>query len=160
MIANLIERRNSPCKTEFPGVKLKRQIIDYYLKGICNLTQQYGIYAIEISTPSKVHGIYLIQTDDIDIEFSKVFTEYIKKIQPRSSQRANSIFTNHVFSIIYSYFSKLDKTKIQSTSPVQTSRHTIVRNEIAVFSEVLNAIRENLSAIRSQKMLNKIYKKY
>ena len=31
----------------------------------------------------------------------------------------------------------------ESTSPVQTSRHTNVRNEIAAFSAFLNKIREN-----------------
>ena len=49
--------------------------MDYYLKDMCNLTQQYGIYTIEISTPRTLHGKYVIQTDDIDLEFSKVFTE-------------------------------------------------------------------------------------
>ena len=145
LIANLFERGNSHCTTEFPEVKIKRQIIDHYLKGICNIAQQYGIYIIEISLPSKFHGKYLIQTDDVDIEFPLVFTEYIKNIQHRSSQRANSIFTNDVFSIIFSYLSKLERTDSQGTSPVQTSRHTTVRNEITAFSEFLNAIRKNLS---------------
>ena len=86
LIAKLFERGISPCKAEFPEEKNKRQIIDHYLKGICNLTQQYGIYTIEIQSPSKFHGKYLIQTDDVDIEFSKVFTEYIKNIQHQNSQ--------------------------------------------------------------------------
>ena len=88
LIANLFERGVSPCTAEFPEVKIKRQFIDLYLKGICNLTQQYGIDTIEIQTPSKFHGKYLLQTDDVYIEFSKVFTEYIKKIQHQ-----NSLFT-------------------------------------------------------------------
>ena len=71
-----------------PEIKIKRQIIDHYLKGICNLTKQYGIYTIELSTASKFHGKYVIQTDDVDLEFSKVFTEYIKNIQHQNSQRA------------------------------------------------------------------------
>ena len=66
-------------KEEFPEVKIKRQFIDHYLKGICNLTQQYGTHTIDIQSPSKFHGKYLIQTDDVDIEFSRKFTEYIKK---------------------------------------------------------------------------------
>ena len=40
------------------------------------------------------------------------------------------MFTNDVFSIICSYLSILEKTESQGTSPVQTSRHTTVRNEI------------------------------
>ena len=135
----------SPCKSEFPDLKNKRQIIEHYLKDKCNLTQQYGIYTIEISTPRTLHGKYVIQTDDIDLEFSKVFTEYIKSIQYQNSQRANSKFTNEVFTIIYSYLSILERTEAQSISPVQTSKHTKVRNEIVAFSTFLNAIRENFT---------------
>ena len=101
LLENLFEPGISPCKSEFPDLKIKRQIIEHYLKDICSLTQQYGIYTIEISTPRTLHGKYDIQTDDIDLEFSKVFTEYIKSIQYQNSQRANSIFTNEVFAIIY-----------------------------------------------------------
>ena len=107
--------------------KIKRQIVDHYIKGICNLTQQYEIYTIELSTASKYHGKYVIQTDDVDIEFSKVFTEYSKNIQHHNSQRANSIFTNDVFAIIYNYLSILEKTETENISPIQTSRHTNIR---------------------------------
>ena len=115
------------------------------MKDICNLTQQYGIYTIEFSTPRTLHGKYVIQTDDIDLEFSKVFTEYNKSIQYQHSQRANSIFTNEVFALIYSYISILERTEAQSTSPVQTSKLLKVRNAIAAFSTFLNAIRENFT---------------
>ena len=33
LIANLFEKGISPCTAEFPEVKVKRQIIDHYLKG-------------------------------------------------------------------------------------------------------------------------------
>ena len=56
LIANLFERVVSPCTAEFPEVKIKRQIVDLYLKGICNLTQQYENYTVEIQTPSKFQG--------------------------------------------------------------------------------------------------------
>ena len=115
------------------------------MKDICNLTQQYGIYTIEFSTPRTVHGKYVIQTDDIDFEFSKIVTEIIKSIQYQNSQRANYIFTNEVFAIIYSYISILEKIDAQSTSPTQTSKHTLVRNKITVFSTFLNIIRENFT---------------
>ena len=124
LIANLFEQGISPCKAELSEIKIKRQIVDLYLEGRYNLAQQYGIYTMELSTAIKFHGKYLIQTDDI--EFSKVFTEYIKNIQNQNSQRANSIFTNNVFAIIYSYLSILEKTETQSTSPVQTSSYTNV----------------------------------
>ena len=74
-----------------------------------------------------------------------MFTEYIKSIQYQNSQRANSIFTKEVFALIYTYVSILERTEAQSTSPVQTSKHTKVRNEIVAFSTFLNAIRENFS---------------
>ena len=135
LIAKLFERGVSPCTAELPEVKIKRQIVDQYLKGICNLTQQYGNYTREIKTPSKFHGRYLIQTDNIDIEFSKVFTEYIKNVQHQNSQRANSIFTNAVFRTIYGFLSIFEKTESHGTSPVQTSKHTTVRHEITIFSE-------------------------
>ena len=141
LIANLFEGGVSPCTAEFPEVKIIRQFIDHYFKEICNLTQQYGIYTIEIQTPSKFHVRYLLQTDDVDIEISRVFTEYIKNIQHRNSQRANSLFTNEVFQIIYSYLSILEKPESQGTSPVQTSKHTSVTHEIAIFSEYLNTVK-------------------
>ena len=114
----------SPCKAEFPDVKIKRQIIEHYLKDICNLTQQYGIYTIEFSTPNPNHRKYVIQTDDLELEFSKVFLEYIKSIQYHNSQRANSIFTNEVFAIIYSYILLLEKTenlKLQYVNRIETN---------------------------------------
>ena len=42
LLVNLFEPGISPCKAKFPDVKVKRQIIEHYLKDICNLTQQYG----------------------------------------------------------------------------------------------------------------------
>ena len=97
LLVNLFEPGISPCKAKFPDVKIKRQIIEHYLKDICNLTQQYGIYTIELSTPNTAHGKYVIQTDDIELQSAKVFIEYIKSIQNHNSQRANTIFTNEVF---------------------------------------------------------------
>ena len=121
LIVKLFEQGIIPCKAEFPEIKTKRQIVDQYLKRICNLIQQYGIFTMELSTASNFHGKYVIQTDDIDIEFSKVFAEYIKNIQHQNSQSANSIFTNDVFAIIYCYLSILENKETQITSPVQTS---------------------------------------
>ena len=145
LIANIFEQGISPCKAEFPETKSKGQIVNHYIKGICNLTQQYGFYTIELSTTRNFHGKYVTQTDDVDIEFSKLFTEYIKNIQNQNSQRANSIFTDDVFAIIYNYLSILEKKETESTSTVQTSRHTNLRNEITAFSAFLNTIRENFS---------------
>ena len=145
LLVNLFEPEISPCKAKFPDVKIKRQIIEHYLKDICNLTQQYGIYTIEFSTPQTAHNKYEIQTDDIDYDFSKVFIEKIKSIQYHNSQRANSIFTYEVFAIKYSYISILEKTEVQSTSPTETAKHTKVRNEITIFSTFLHIIRKNFT---------------
>ena len=49
--------------------------------------------------------------------------------------------TNDVFSLIYSYLSILEPNEPQADSPTQTSRHTIVRQEIHIFSKFLKAIR-------------------
>ena len=87
LIENLFERGVSPCTAEFPEVKIKRQIVDHYLKRICNLTQQYRIYTIELQSPSKFYGRYLLQTDGVDTEFSKVDIEYIKNIQHQNIQQ-------------------------------------------------------------------------
>ena len=72
LIANIFEQGTSPCKAEFPETKIKRQIVDHYIKRICNLTQQYGIYTIELSTTKNFHGKYVIQTEDVDIEFYRI----------------------------------------------------------------------------------------
>ena len=103
LIANVFEQGISPCKAEFPEVKFKRQIIDHYLKGICNLTQPYGIYTIELSTESRYHSKQVIQTDDVDIKFSKIFKNNTKihKKQTQYSFFFRCIF-NDVFSLIYS----------------------------------------------------------
>ena len=145
LLVNLFKPGISPCKAEFPDVEIKRQIIEYYLKDICNLTQQHGIYTIEFSTSNTAHRKYVIQTNDVELEFSKVFKEYIKSIQYHNSQRANSIFTNEIFAIIYSYISILEKTEVQSISPTETSKHTKVRNEITVFLTFLHIIRKHFT---------------
>ena len=146
LLLNLFEPGISPCKTEFPDVKIKRQIIDHHLKDICNLTHQYGIYSIEFSSPNRNHSKYVIQTDDLDLEFSKVFSEYIKSIQYHNSQRANSIFTNEVFAIIYSYISILEnEIPTPNVSPTETSKHIRVRHEITLLSSFLNIIKENFT---------------
>ena len=119
MIAKLFEKGESPCTKEFPDGKIKRQLLDHSIKGICSLTSHFGIYTIEIRSQNSFHDRYLIQTDDVDIECSKLFTLNIKNIQHQNSQRENSIFTNDVFSLIYSYLSILELDEPQSDSPTQ-----------------------------------------
>ena len=160
-----------------PDIKIKRQLLDHYIKGICNLISCFGtytkeirspnafhngyliqtdngicnlitclgIYTKEIRSPNAFHNGYIIQTDDVDIDLSKVFTQYIKNIQHQNSQRANSIFTNDVFSTIYNCLSILEMSQTQNDSPTQTSRHTIVRHELHIISKILHAIRENIT---------------
>ena len=144
LLINLFEPGISPCKTEFPDVRIRRQLINRYIKDIAKIIQQYGICSDYRNLYTRKQK-YVVQTDDLDLEFPKVFTEYIKNIQYHNSQRANSIFTNEVFAIIYTNLNLLETTETQSTSPIQRSRHTKVRNEITAFSTFLYAIRENFS---------------
>ena len=75
LIAKFFEKGESPCTREFPDGKIKRQLLDHYLKRICSLTSRYGIYTTEIRSPNAFHDRYLIQIDDVDNEFSKIFTQ-------------------------------------------------------------------------------------
>ena len=77
LIANLLQIGESPCTKEFHDVKIKRQLLDHYIKGISSLTSHYGIYTIEIRSPNAFHDKYFVQVHDVDIEFSKIFTQYI-----------------------------------------------------------------------------------
>ena len=144
LIVNLFEKGNRPCKQEFPESRIKRRILDYYLKGICNTTSKYAIITIEVLSPKVNHPTDQKQTDDLEIEFSKIFTDYIRKMQHQNSQRVNSIFKNDDFFNHFSYLSILELKEIQNESPTQTSRHSIVRQEIYLFSKFFNTIRENL----------------
>ena len=146
LLLNLFEPGISPCKTEFPDVKIKRQIIDHYLKDICNLTQQYGIYSIEFSSPNQNHSKYIIQTDDLDLEFSKVFSEYIKASNIITHKEQTPYSPMKFFAIIYSYISILEnEIQIPNVSPTETSKHIRVRHEITLLSSFLNIIKENFT---------------
>ena len=130
LILILFENGNSPCKQKFPKLRIKRQILDRYLRGIRNTKSYYGIFTIEILSPKPNHPLHQIQTDDMDKESSKVFTDHIKNIEPQISQRANSISTNEIFSFIYGYLSILELKDLKNEPPTQTSRHSTVRQEI------------------------------
>ena len=39
LLVNLFEPGMSPCKSEITDIKIKRQIIEHYLKDTCSLTQ-------------------------------------------------------------------------------------------------------------------------
>ena len=124
---------------------MKRQILYHYLKGICNITSHHSIFEREIVSPKPNHPTHQIQTDDIDDDFSKVFTEYIFfKLQQQNSQRANSVLTNDVFSLIYRYKSIIESKETQNLSPLQKSRHSTIRHEINIFSKFLDSTRESL----------------
>ena len=160
LIVYLLEKGVSPCKQEFPEVQIKRQILDHNLKDIYNITSLYGMFTIEIASPKLNHKKHQIRTEDIDIEFSKFITDYIKIIQHQNSQRANSIFTNDVFAVNNSYLSILESKETQGDSPNQISRHTAVRREISIFSKFLITIRGSPLITIYHKMVNTIYKRY
>ena len=52
-----------------------------------------------------------------------------------------------MYSHIYPYLSILELKQPQNDSPTQTSRHTIVRQEINTFSKNFNGIQEDLTNI-------------
>ena len=101
---NIFEQGISPCKAEFPEIKTKRQIVDHYIKEICNLTQQYGFYTIELSTTSKFHGKYVIQTDDVDFQkySQNTLKTYNIKIHREQIQCSLTMFLQQ-YIIIYLY---------------------------------------------------------
>ena len=135
-----IRKKNSPYKKELSEVRVIRQTPDHYLKDVCSITSYYGIFTIEIASPKSNLIRHQIKTDDRIQRYRilKNFTDYIKNIQHQNSQRANSMFTNDVFSIIFNYLSKLELKETQSESPTQTPRHTTVRQKICVLSKFLN----------------------
>ena len=49
----------------------KRQILDHHIKNKCKITSYNGIFTIELIPPQSNQKSHQIQTDDIDIEFSK-----------------------------------------------------------------------------------------
>ena len=76
---SLFKKRISPCKQELPDMKIIRQTLDHYLPGISNITSFYGIFTFEILTSQTHQTSHRI--DDIELDFFKVFIEYIKNIQ-------------------------------------------------------------------------------
>ena len=158
LLLNLFEPGSSPCKTEFPDIRIRRQILDHYVKDIAKITQQYGIYTIGIRTLDDKK--YIFQTDDLDLEFSKVFTEYIKNIQYHNSQRANSLFTNEVFAIIYTNINILETTQ---TKVHHHFKHLdILESEMKSphFLHFYMQFVKIFQTMMSHSILNMIYKKY
>ena len=72
LIAYLFERGKNPSEQEFLKVGIGRQILNDYLKGICNITSHYGRFTIEILPSQSNQTPHQIQTDDIDKDFSKI----------------------------------------------------------------------------------------
>ena len=89
-------------------VKIKRQLLDHYLKQISNLTRQYGIFKKEISSPKAFHGRYLIQTDDVDIEFSNFYriNTKINNIKTHKERTKYSTTMYFHFSIAFNLYEK------------------------------------------------------
>ena len=54
-------------------------MLDHYSKSICKITSNYGIlFTIETVSPKSNHTTHQTQTDDIETEFLKVLSDYIK----------------------------------------------------------------------------------
>ena len=85
---------------------IKRQLLDHYIKGMCSLISHFGIYTKEITSPNAFFDRHLIQTDDVDFEFSKVFTQYIKNIQHQAHKEQTRYLQttySHLSIAIYLY---------------------------------------------------------
>ena len=63
LIVNLFKKGKSPCKQEFLETRIKRQILDHYLNGICQTTSDYGIFTIDHLSPQSDLPTHHIQTD-------------------------------------------------------------------------------------------------
>ena len=123
LIAKLFDKENSLCKQKYPEVKIKRQVLDHYIPGLSNITSHYGLITNAVLPPQSTnHPPHRIQTDDTELDFSKVFTKYITNIEHPSSQRSKSILTNIVFFINYSYVSIFEANGTFYVSSPQTSR--------------------------------------
>ena len=48
LVANLFKKGKSPCIQDFPEIRIKRQILDHYIKGDSNTNPSHGIFAIEV----------------------------------------------------------------------------------------------------------------
>ena len=127
------QKRNTPCKKEFPEVKIRRQVLDHYLARKSNIASHYDILIIENVPPRSTNQPpHRIKTGDIELGFSKNFTEYLNNIQQQNSQRVDSIFTNDFFSIIYCYTTLLEPIETFYVSPPQTSWHSIEQREFKI----------------------------
>ena len=63
LIANVFDKGNSPCTQEFTEIRIKRQTLDHYIKGICKIDSSYGIFLIEILPSQPSQTTHQIQTD-------------------------------------------------------------------------------------------------
>ena len=62
------------------------EILNHYLKGMCNITSYYGIFTVEIVSPKPNHATHQIQTDDIDIKiFHRLYKKYTTPKLTKSS---------------------------------------------------------------------------
>ena len=145
LIANLFEKGDSPCTKEFrsknqkttPWPLSKRNLQPYTtIWNLYNRNQFTKCISWQIFNSNRWRRYWIF----------KSLHRIHKKYTTSNSQRANSKFINDVFSVIYSYLSILETTEFQGDSSIQTSRRTTIRHEIGIFSQFLNAIRENLTS--------------
>ena len=100
------------------------------------MTSYYGKFAIEVLPSQPNQTAHHKQTDQIEYRTLNGFHRIHKNIQIQNSQRAKSIVTNDVFSIIYKNISILEFKKTTSELPPQTSRHSTVRQKNLSFLEI------------------------
>ena len=84
-----------------------------------------------------------IQTDDIDLDFSK-FLQGISKRSKDKNHKEQILYLRTMFSALFKVYI-LESKEGLNESPPQTLRHVIVRQEINLFSIFLDKIREKLT---------------
>ena len=93
LIAKLFEKGNShACKQAFFEIRRIRKILDHCIKSVCDITSYSGRFSIEIMPSQPKQTTHQTQTDDIEIEFLKVFTEYILNKQHQNSKEQSQSF--------------------------------------------------------------------
>ena len=134
-------------KQEFPEVRIKRQVLDHYSTGISNITCHYNLLSIENLPPqSSNQPPHRIKIDDVDLDFSKVFTENIKKIQNTKIHKEQIQFSQTMFFQSSTTIILLWKQMINFIYHLR--KHPVTQNSKTrkyLVSQFLGSIRETLT---------------
>ena len=104
LIVNFFEKAKCKCKQEYLEIRIRKQILDHYLRDIFNINSYYGIFTFE-KLPS--------QTDTNEWHRSrllKIFLQNISKISSIEIHKEQIQYSQMKFSllliVIYPYYSQ------------------------------------------------------